>query len=211
MNHSAEHAGFLQPCSLAGLADLQFLSDNAFNVPWSSVVAMQAILRCCVPTPQETVQEDQGPVNHFASLQLVPFPKHCFSVIGFFSGLQNSSLPSAQATCLVLTPWPHSAEHSDDHSEYSQGARCSVIEGQEAISQGFSASGLLDNGQASLVVMQVTVRLRIPRPQVVEQGPHGPAFHLGGTYCEYMCRNSGLEFIEQVGLLQDSVVFKSGG
>ena len=52
-----------------------------------------------------------GPVNHFALSQFGPLPKHCLSVSGLSLGLQNSSLPSAQATRLVSTPLPHSAEH----------------------------------------------------------------------------------------------------
>lgn len=52
-----------------------------------------------------------GPVNHFALSQFVPLPKHSLSVSGLSLGLQNNSLTSAQATCLVSTPLPHSAEH----------------------------------------------------------------------------------------------------
>lgn len=50
-------------------------------------------------------------MNHFALSQFDSLPKHCLSVSGLSLGLQNSSLPSAQATCLVSTPLPHSAEH----------------------------------------------------------------------------------------------------
>lgn len=58
----------------------------------------------------------------------------------------------------------------EDHSEYSQGAWCpmSVTALQVVISHAFSDSGLLASEQGSPVVMQVTVRFRIPRPHVVE-------------------------------------------
>lgn len=55
--------------------------------------------------------EVHGLANHLARSQLVPRSKQCISVLGLSWGLQNNSLPSAHATRLILTPFPHSAEH----------------------------------------------------------------------------------------------------
>lgn len=59
--------------------------------------------------------EVHGLANHFARSQLVPCPKQCISTSGLSLGLQNNSLPSAHATRLVLTPFPHSAEHYNNN------------------------------------------------------------------------------------------------
>lgn len=58
----------------------------------------------------------------------------------------------------------------EDHSEYSQGAWCSVSVTalQVATSHAFWDSGLLASEQDPPDVIQVTVRFRVPRPHVAE-------------------------------------------
>lgn len=52
VNHSGEHVDILQTCLVTGFGSLQFFGDSTTNS--SFAFAMQAISRCCIPTPHET-------------------------------------------------------------------------------------------------------------------------------------------------------------
>lgn len=98
---------------------LNSLKSNSYKELVSSIKIMIALI---IPRGERFIfwvvfvlTEVHGLANHLARSQLVPCPKQCISVSGLSLGLQNNSLPSAHATRLILTPFPHSAEHCNNN------------------------------------------------------------------------------------------------